>query len=51
MQKKAGRKLSALTTLSNYWTQFRHCPLTWVFHGRMANSKINHIRERALRIV
>ena len=28
-----------------------YCPLTWMFHGRRANSKINHIHERALRIV
>ena len=25
--------------------------LTWMFHSRGANSKINHIHERALRIV
>ena len=25
--------------------------LTWMFHSRRANSKINHIHERALRIV
>ena len=25
--------------------------LTWMSHGRRANSKINHIHERALRIV
>ena len=32
-------------------SQFAYCPLTWMFHGRRANSKINHIHERALRIV
>ena len=32
-------------------SQFGYCPLTWMFHGRRANSKINHIHERALRIV
>ena len=32
-------------------SQFGYCPLTWMFHGRRANSNINHIRERALRIV
>ena len=31
-------------------SQFGYCPLTWMFHGRRANSKINHIHERALRI-
>ena len=63
--KKAGRKLSVLARLSNYMSfekrkillkafvesQFGYCPLTWMFHGRRANSKINHIHERALRIV
>ena len=62
---KAGRKLSVLARLSNYMSlgkrkillkafvesQFGYCPLTWMFHGRRANSKINHIHERALRIV
>ena len=32
-------------------SQFGYCPLTWMCHGRRANSKINHIHERALRIV
>ena len=31
--------------------QFGYCPLTWMFRGGRANSKINHINERALRIV
>ena len=62
--KKAGRKLSVFARLSNYMSfekrkkllkafvesQFGYCPLTWMFHGRRANSKINHIHERALRI-
>ena len=62
--KKAGRKLSVLERLSNYMSfekrkillkafvesQFGYCSLTWMFHGRRANSKINHIHERALRI-
>ena len=63
--KKAGRKLSALAWISNYMSfekkriflkafvesQFEYCPLIWIFHSRKANSKINHIHERALRIV
>ena len=63
--KKAGKKLSVLARLSNYISfeetkillkafvesQFGYCPLIWMFHGRRANSKINHIHERALRIV
>ena len=34
-------------------SQFKYCSLvlTWMFHGRTANSKTNHIHERALRIV
>ena len=31
--------------------QFGYCPLTWMFYSRKANSKINHIHERSLRIV
>ena len=63
--KKAGRKLPVLARLSNYMSfekrkillkafaesQFGYCPLTWILHGRRANSKISHIHERALRIV
>ena len=63
--KKAGRKLPVLARLSNYMSfekrkillkafvesQFGYCPLTWILHGRRANSKISHILERALRIV
>ena len=32
-------------------SQFGYCLLTWMFYGRRANSKINNIHERALRIV
>ena len=63
--KKADRKLSALSRISNYMgfekktillkafveSQFGYCPLTWMFYSRKANSKINHIYEKALRIV
>ena len=31
--------------------QFCHCPLLWMFHGRVLNRKINHLHERSLRIV
>ena len=31
--------------------QFGYCPLIWMFCGRTANNKINHIHERSLRIV
>ena len=32
-------------------SQFGYCPLTWMFCGRKTNAKINHVHERALRIV
>ena len=31
-------------------SQFGYCLLTWMFHDKRANSKVNHIHERALRI-
>ena len=31
--------------------QFRYCFLRWVFCSRSANSKINKLRERSLRII
>ena len=63
--KKAGRKLSALSRIYNYTnfakkrillkafveSQFEYCPLTWMFHSRKANAKINQIHKRALRKV
>ena len=65
LSEKAGRKLSVFARLSNYISfgkrkillkafvksQFGYCQLTWMFHGRTANSKRNHIYERTLRIV
>ena len=32
-------------------TQFNYCLLTWMFHNRTLNNKINKLHERALRIV
>ena len=32
-------------------SQFSYCPLVWMFCSRSMNNKINHIHERALRIV
>ena len=32
-------------------SQFGYCPLSWMFYSRKANSKINQIHERSLRIV
>ena len=32
-------------------SQFNYCSLTWMFHSRLLNAKINKLHERALRIV
>ena len=32
-------------------SQFNYCPLTWMFHSRTLNNRINKLHERALRIV
>ena len=32
-------------------SQFKYCPLTWMFHGRKTNYKINRLQERALRLI
>ena len=63
--KKAGRKVTALSRLVKIMnflkrkillktfieSHFSYCPLTWMFHNRKLNRKINHIHERALRLV
>ena len=63
--RKAGKRLSTLARLSHYMSlkqrkvlmksfkeaQFGYCQLIWMFHTRELNRKINHIHERALRIV
>ena len=62
---KASQKLHALARVSHYMnfekkrtimnafitSQFGYCPLTWMFHSRKLNCRINRIHERALRIV
>ena len=62
---KAGRKLSALTRLTKFLplerkrillkafieSQFKYCPLTWMFYSRSSNNKINRLHERTLRII
>ena len=62
---KANRTLSALTRVAKFVpfkkrrilfkafieSQFKYCPLVWMFHGRQINDKINKLHERALRIV
>ena len=61
---KANQKLHALARLSNHIdpiklqliidalikSQFNYCPLVWMFHDRRANTKLNKVCERALRI-
>ena len=62
--RKAGQKLHALASISNYVhveklrvmmnafiiSQFSYCLLVWMFHDRSVNEKINEIHERGLRI-
>ena len=63
--KKANSKFSALSRLTKFMTfqkkrtlykafvesQFKYCPLTWMFHGLKTNCKINRLQERALRLI
>ena len=63
--KKANNKLHALSRIAKYLdatklrlvmktffdSQFNYCPLTWMFHSRTSNNRINKLHERALRIV
>ena len=63
--KKAQRKLTVLTRIRRYLdfnkvqllfktffdSQFKYCPLTWMFYSRTTNNKINKLHERALRLV
>ena len=63
--KKANAKLHALARIAKYLSsdklrilmktyiesQFNYCPLTWMFHSRQLNTKINKLQERALGIV
>ena len=63
--KKASQKLNALSriasslkfdqrkTIMNAFitSQFSYAPVIWMFHSRRLNNRINHIHERALRIV
>ena len=32
-------------------SQFNYCPLIWILRSRTLKNKINHIHERALRVV
>ena len=63
--KKASQKLNALSRIASCMTfdqknlilnsfitsRFFYWPTVWMFHSRKLNERINHIHERALRIV
>ena len=63
--KKGGVKSNALTRIANhtpfqkrkvlmnafFTSQFSYCPLTWMFHSRKLNNKINRLHERCLSVV
>ena len=63
--KKAGRKIKALERVCTYLSlerrrtlmkvfiesQFACCLLNWMFCQRYSNTRINHLHEKALRIV
>ena len=63
--KRANQKLSALLRLGKFYnlaqrrllmksfieSQFGYSPLTWMFHDRGINHKINRVHERSLRFV
>jgi hypothetical protein len=65
MCRKANNKLHALARVAHHMdirkrrllfnaffqSQFSYCPLTWMFHSRELNSKINRVHERCLRIL
>ena len=62
---KANRKLNALIRVAKFMSfnkkrilfktffesQFKYCPLIWMFCSRTANNKINKLHERAIRII
>ena len=62
---KSGRKLSVLSRMGKFLSfekkrtlyksfvesQFKYCPLIWMFHSRYSNTKINRLHTRALRLV
>ena len=37
--------------LTFFESQFRYCSLTWMFHSRKSNNKINLLHERTLRMI
>ena len=36
---------------ASFLSQFNHCLLTWMFHNRLLNHKINRLHERYLHVI
>ena len=36
---------------SFFESQFKYCPLTWMFYSRKTNNRNNELHERALRLI
>ena len=63
--KMAPRKLTVLTKIKKYLdfkklrlllktffdSNFKYCPLTWMFYSRTPNNKINKLHKRVIRLV
>ena len=63
--KKASKKINALARVSQYMnlskrkilmnaffdSQFKYCPLIWMYHSRTNNRKIDKLHEGCLRII
>ena len=63
--KKASQKLHVIARVVNFidlakrkslmkafiTSQFKHCPLTWMFNSRKLNNRISKLHERALTLV
>ena len=62
---KVNQNLSALSRMAKLFSfnkrrtlfkpfvesQFKYCPIVWIFYSRRTNNKINRLRESALKIV
>ena len=62
---KAGQKLAAISRITKFMSsekrkllitsffdsQFEYCPLSWMFHSRTLNNRINDLNYRALRLI
>ena len=45
------RLTNTLLLKSFFESQFKYCPLSWMFYSRKTNNRINKLHERALRLV